>query len=86
VGAAATEHAVNLAVAAAWKEVPIITDIDGRTVEGVIDLLVETPDGPQQGRSPVLGPEQAIVRNACSPGSVSMAVLPAVPDEATRAR
>ena len=24
---------------------PIIADIGGRTVEGVIDLLVETPDG-----------------------------------------
>ena len=77
--AAPTEHAINLAVAAAcsetglpqlagemrplvqsalraptvqlaatcrhWKEMPIIADIDGRTVEGIIDLLIETPHG-----------------------------------------
>ncbi len=28
-----------------WKEVPIIAEIDGRIVEGFIDLVVETPDG-----------------------------------------
>ena len=28
-----------------WKEVPIVADIDGRIVEGVIDLLADTSDG-----------------------------------------
>ena len=28
-----------------WKEVPIVADIDGRIVEGLIDLLVDTGDG-----------------------------------------
>ena len=28
-----------------WKEVPIVADVEGRIVEGVIDLLVDTSDG-----------------------------------------
>lgn len=33
------------AVARHWKEVPIVAELDGRIVEGLIDLLYETPDG-----------------------------------------
>ena len=28
-----------------WKEVPIIAEIGGRTVEGIIDLIIDTDDG-----------------------------------------
>jgi ATP-dependent helicase/nuclease subunit A len=28
-----------------WKEVPIVAELDGRIIEGVIDLLYDSPDG-----------------------------------------
>jgi ATP-dependent helicase/nuclease subunit A len=38
---------VRIAVAGGrcWREVPVAAAVDGTTIEGFIDLLVETPDG-----------------------------------------
>jgi len=46
VGAALASDVVQAAAAARhWKEVSIVAELDGRIIEGLIDLLYDTPEG-----------------------------------------